>query len=272
MGISWRQQVSLYRSQKRQFFLAKARGTPDYETYYFSGREKLLYLSLSLGITLFLALFFYRSLWTAVFLCPVGIYAYLSFQKERGEKQKRKLEAEFKDCIMSLAANLRAGYSVDNAFAECVQDIVPLYGKKSLMLTELYRIKKGLCNNVPLEKLLQELGKRSGCASIREFGEVFTIARQSGGNLPEVIQSTANLIGERIAGQQEIQTIISGRVLEQRVMNIMPFLLVCYIEAGNRGFFDVLYHNAFGVVVMTGCLAVYLTAYCLSRQICRKIL
>ncbi|MDE6127616.1 MAG: type II secretion system protein F [Lachnospiraceae bacterium] len=272
MGISWRQQASLYHSQKRQFFLAKARGTPTYEKYYFSGKEKLLHFARSLGIVLFLAFFFYRSLWAAVFLCPVGIYAYLSFQKEQGEKRRKKLEVEFKDCIMSVAANLRAGYSVDNAFAECVQDIVPLYGKKSLMLGELYRIKKGLCNNMPLEKLLQELGRRSGCASIREFGEVFTIARQSGGNLPKVLQATANLIGERIAVQQEIQTIISGRLLEQRVMNIMPFLLVGYIEAGNKGFFDVLYHNALGIGVMTVCLAIYLTAYCLSRRICKRIL
>lgn len=244
---------------------------PVYETYYFSGKEKLLYLGLSYSIVLFLAFFFYRSLYAAIFLSPVGIYAYLSFQREKGKKRKKKLEMEFKDCMMSVAANLRAGYAVDNAFMECVQDMIPLYGEKGLMLSELYRIKKGLCNNVPLEKLLQELGSRSGCAAIREFGEVFAIARQSGGNLPEVIQSTANLIGERIAGQQEIQVIISGKVLEQKVMNVMPFLLVCYIEAGNKGFFDVLYHNFSGIAVMTGCLAVYLTAYCLSQRICKKI-
>lgn len=229
-------------------------------------------MGMSLSITLFLAMFFYRSLWASFFLFPVGIYAYLSFQKEQGEKRRRKLETEFRDCIMSVAANLRAGYSVDNAFAECVQDMLPLYGRKGLMLGELYRIKKGLCNNMPLERLLQELGDRSGSVSIREFGEVFTIATQSGGNLPEVIQSTANLIGERIAGQQEIQTVISGRLLEQRIMNIMPFLIVCYIEAGNNGFFDVLYHNFQGAVIMTGCLAVYLTAYCLSRRICKRVL
>ena len=31
---------------------------------------------------------------------------------------------------------------------ECIQDIRSLYGKKSLMLEELYRMKKGLCNNL----------------------------------------------------------------------------------------------------------------------------
>lgn len=243
-----------------------------YESYYFSGKEKLFYAGCSIGITVFLSVFFYRSLWAAWFLSPVGIYAYLSFQKDRGESRKHKLEKEFKDCIMSVAANLRAGYSADHAFMECIQDIRSLYGKKSLMLEELYRIKKGLCNNLALEKLLQELGKRSGCSSIREFGEVFAIARQSGGNLPEVIQTTANLIGERISAQQEIQAVISGRRLEQKLMNIMPFLLVCYIEVSNRGFFDVLYCNLTGVAVMTGCLAVYLTAYVWSKRICSKIM
>lgn len=242
-----------------------------YEYYYFSGKEKYLYIGASLGITVFLALFFYRSLWGTAVLWPVGICAYLSFQKDKMESRKRKLELEFKDCMMSAAANLRAGYSVDNAFTECIQDVLPLYGKTSLILGELYRIKKGLCNNRPLEELLWELGKRSGCASIREFGEVFCIARQSGGNLSGVMQATANLIGEKIAGQQEVQVIISGRMLEQRIMNMLPFLLVCYIELGNKGFFDVLYHNLSGITVMTGCLVVYLAAFIWSKRICKRI-
>ena len=132
-------------------------------------------------------------------------------------------------------------------------------------------IKKGLSNNQPLEELLQELGQRSGCASIREFGEVFYIARQSGGNLPGVMQATANLIGERIAGQQEVQVIISGKILEQRIMNMMPFLLICYIELGNKGFFDALYHNLSGIIIMTGCLVVYLAAFIWSKRLCKKI-
>ncbi len=271
MDINWKRQVSEYYRRKRQFFLAKKKGTPIYECYYFSGKEKYLYAGVSLGITVFLAFFFYRSMWGIAALCPVGIYAYLSFQKDKGESRKRKLETEFKDCMMSTAANLRAGYSVDNAFVECIQDIRPLYGKMSLMLDELYRIKKGLSNNQPLEELLQELGQRSGCASIREFGEVFYIARQSGGNLPGVMQATANLIGERIAGQQEVQVIISGKILEQRIMNMMPFLLICYIELGNKGFFDALYHNLSGIIIMTGCLVVYLAAFIWSKRLCKKI-
>lgn len=203
-------------------------------------------------------------------LWPVGIYWYLSFQLKKGNKRKQKLEAEFKDCILSVAANLRAGYSIENAFMESVADIDSLYGEEGLMGKELYRIKKALYNNIPLEKLLQELGNRSNSTDIREFGQVFSIARLNGGRLPEIIQSTTELIGEKIALKQEIEVAISGRLLEMKIMAVIPFLLVGYIEIGNRGFFDVLYHNMRGRIIMTGCLIVYLAAYHIADKICSK--
>lgn len=271
MTTNLKQQALQYKQQRKTFFWQKERGIPIYEAYYFSGRERIAYIGVSLGIVLFFAFFFYRSMWAVLFLWPAGIYGYLSFQQEKGNKRRQKLEQEFKDCILSVAANLRAGYSVENAFAECIPDMVSLYGEEGLMLKELYKIKKGLGNNIPLEKLLQEFGIRSGCNHIREFGEVLSIARQSGGKMPEIIQSTAGLIGEEISLKQEIQAAVSGRLLELKIMMLMPFLLVCYIEIGNRGFFDVLYHDFFGGLIMTGCLAVYLTAYRLAVRICKRI-
>lgn len=271
MTISLKRRVLQYKQQRKQFFLQKERGIPVYEAYFFSGRERAAYIGICMGIVLFLAFFFYRSLWTVIFLWPVGVYEYLSFQYKKGTQRRHKLEQEFKDCILFAAANLRAGYSVENAFAECIHDMVSLYGEEGLMLKELYKIEKGLSNNVPLEKLLQEFGFRSGCTNISDFGEVFCIARESGGKMPEIIQSTAALMGEQITLKLEIQATVSGRLMELKIMMAIPFLLVGYIEMGNRGFFDVLYHNFSGGLIMTGCLTVYLTAYRLADRICKKV-
>ena len=271
MTISLKRQVLRYKKQKAQFFRQKRRGTPLYDIYFFSPREKFFYLMISLGIVLFFSYFFYRSLIAAIFLWPIGIFSYLSFQKEQGNKRRQRLETEFKDCILSVAANLRAGYSVENAFEESIQDIRALYGENGLMRMELLRMKKGIAHNVPLEDLLLELGARSGCSNIKEFGEVFAIARNSGGRLPEIIQSTADLIGERISLQQEMQVVLSGKLFEQKIMNIIPFLLVGYIEISSRGFFNILYHNLTGICIMSGCMFLYLAAVCLERHICKNI-
>lgn len=263
------QQVLRYSRQKKYFFFMEKQGIPLYEVYYFSGSEKVLYVCATLCVVFFFAYFFYRSFWAAAVLWPIGVWLYLTLQKEKGEKRRGRLELEFQDCMQSLSANLRAGYSVEHAFGEAEPDMVALFGEESLIVKELQQIKKGLANNVPLEKLLLELGKRSFSENIREFSEVFAIAEASGGNLPQVLSSAAGLIGEKISLQQQLQVMISGKKLEQNIMNVIPFLLVCYIEVANKGFFDVLYQDFFGRVIMTGCLVVYLVAFFLARKICR---
>lgn len=269
MFKNFMQQALRYSRQKKYFFFMEKQGMPLYETYYFSGPEKVLYVSVSVCVVIFFAYFFYRSFWAVLVLWPIGVWLYLTLQKEKGEKRRGQLELEFRDCMQSLSANLRAGYSVEHAFEEAEPDMVALFGEESLIVKELQQVKKGLANNVPLEKLMLELGNRSYSENIREFSEVFAIARASGGNLTQVLSSTAGLIGEKISLQQQLQVMISGKKLEQNIMNVIPFLLVSYIEVANKGFFDVLYKDMFGRLIMTGCLAVYLVAFFLARKICR---
>ena len=68
-----------------------------------------------------------------------------------------------------------------------------------------------------------------------------------------------------------METLLSARKLEQRVMNAMPFLIVWYVEAGTPGYFDMLYGNLTGAAIMTVCMGVYLAAYVLSERIFERI-
>lgn len=248
--------------------MSETKGVSIYSQYFFNRKEKLSYLMISILTVLFFCEFFYRSLWACIFLWPIGVYTYSYKQVSKKTERIRILESEFKDCILSVSANLRAGYSIENAFIESQKDMLILYGKDSLIIKELRHMQTGIGNNISLEALLKEFGERSTNAKIKEFAEVFCIARKSGGNLPEIIQNTVQIICEEIAVKQDIQVMISGRVLEQRIMNVIPFILVLYIEVTNPGFFEVLYHNMTGYVVMTFCFIVYVSAYLLSIKIC----
>ena len=48
---------------------------------------------------------------------------------------------------------------------------------------------------------------------------------------------------------------------------LIPFLLYGYMQISSDGFFDILYHNAAGIAVMTLCLALYLGSCALSEKI-----
>lgn len=184
---------------------------------------------------------------------------------------REELNSQFKECILAVAASLKAGYAVENAFVDSRNDMKLLYGENSYIYTELEHIRRGLVINIALEELLADLAVRSGSDEIFQFAQVFVIAKKSGGRMPDIIQTTAGMIGRRIDARSEIHTLLSGRQMEQTIMKCMPFGILLYIGSSYPGYFDSFYHNWTGIGIMTGCLMVYLAAYVLGDKIMRQI-
>jgi len=243
----------------------------DYGEYVWRRGEWLLTVLQSVAVVLLLAYFFYRSIWAVLPLAVVGI-AYFRLQKcKKAKKCKEELAGQFKECILAVAASLRAGYAVENAFLESREDMRMLYGEQSNIYQELELIRRGLVINITLEELLEDLAERSQNEDIRQFARIFSIAKRSGGNLAEVFRTTTEVIGQRVDARQELSTMLSGRQMEQMVMKGMPFGILLYIGSSHPGYFDGLYHNWQGVAIMTGCLALYLGAYVMGDRILQKI-
>lgn len=239
----------------------------DYGDYTFSRREWALYLAEGIFIIGMISYFFYRSLWAAVFLSPILIIFLKMKKRELAGKRRMEINLQFKDAVLAVSANQRAGYSVENAFREAYKDMDVLYGRGSPICQELSYIIKGLDNNIILERLLYDFGCRSHVPDILQFADVFLIAKRGGGNMTEIIAGTADVIEQKIAVDKEIQVLLSSKKMEQKIMNAVPFLIIFYISLTSKGFFDVLYHNVIGIAVMTVCLAVYLAAFIISRKL-----
>lgn len=214
-----------------------------------------------------LAFFFYRSALASIPLAVVGYLFFCQIKRRKIEHCKKELVCQFKECILSVSASLKAGYAIENAILESRSDMQLLYGENSLIYEELELIRRGLIINISLEEQLMDLAIRSGCEEIRQFAQVFSIARKNGGNIPEIIQVSVDLIGQRIEVRQELLTMLSGRKMEQNIMKWMPFGILGYISISNPGYFDSLYHNWQGAAIMTGCLGIYLAGYALGENI-----
>ena len=223
-----------------------------------------------LGIAVFFSFFFYRSAWALLPMLLVGgVFLYWRQQKQK-RKQERMLLLQFKECVLSVAGSLKAGYAVENAFVDSIGDMVIMFGENGQIVEELKRLGRGLRNNETLEALLQEMAQRCGLEEMCEFAEVFVIAKRNSGNVTETIEIYSSMITGKLELEAEIETLLAAKRLEQKVMNVMPFVIVLYLEYSNPGYFDMMYHNLFGVAVMTVSLGVYMCAYALSESIFRK--
>lgn len=211
--------------------------------------------------------FFYRSVLMTFIMIPM-IYFYLIY-KGSGLKEKRKhiLLMQFKELLNSVNGSVQAGYSVENAFLEADKDLRQLFGSNSAIVKEISIIKRGIDNNLDIIGLIEEFAIRSGIEEIESFAGILAVGRKSGGNLSANMESYVRVIEEKTGVMQEIDTMISARRFEQRIMNIIPFLIIFYVEMTNKGFFAVLYHNIFGNLVMTVTMAIYILSIYLSDRI-----
>lgn len=243
----------------------------DYHKCLWTPGELVVAIGKSIAVVCLLAYFFYRSFWAVLPLSAVGVMFFRTESARKAKSAREELNRQFKECILSVAASLKAGYAVENAFVESRNDMKLLYGEGASIYVELEHIRRGLVINITLEELLTDLAVRSGSEDILQFAQVFAIAKKSGGKLPEIIQTTAFLIGRRIDARQEIRTLLSGRQMEQNIMKLMPFAILLYIGSSYPGYFDTLYHNLQGVAIMTVCLVIYLAAYILGDRILQQI-
>lgn len=243
----------------------------DYKSYVWKRGELVWVLLQAIVLVFFLAYFFYRSVWAIIPLAVIGVVYMRRCRFHKADKCRRELVEQFKECMLSVSTSLKAGYAIENAFLESRSDMKMLYGEQSLIYQELELIRRGLIINITLEELLNDLAKRSMCEEINHFAQIFSIAKRNGGNLSEIIRSSTELIGQRIDIRQEIQIMLSGKKMEQKIMKCMPFGILLYIGITYPGYFDSLYHNWQGVIIMTICLSLYLFAFLLGDRIMRQI-
>ena len=156
-----------------------------------------MYVLMALAADAVISYVFYRSVIAFLLFLPVTIIYPIYQRKILVKKRKQKLGLEFKEGIQILAALLSAGYSLENALKESVEEIRLIYGENSMILQEFEYMAHLVYVNVPIEKAFEDFGERSGIDDIRNFAKVVRIAKRSGGELIGIINHTAGVIQDR---------------------------------------------------------------------------
>lgn len=222
-----------------------------------------LFLALALAVSYL----FYRSV-VAFLLCMPFFGAFLKFRKEEYVKRRqRELSAQFLDGMQAVSVALSAGYSVETAFEEALKELRTMYDEEAMIVREFRYIVIQMGMNRNLEELLLGLAARSGVEDIRNFADIFSAAKRTGGNLIAIIRNTILCITQKEETRKEIDTCLAAKKLEQGIMSLIPGLILIYVELVSPGFLDVMYHNAAGILIMSICLGIYAAAWFWGRKI-----
>lgn len=210
---------------------------------------------------------FYGTWMCAILFSPYLIWYMKSWKKQVIKKKQGIFRRQFKEAIQSLSTALNIGYSVENAMREAIRDLKDIYKKDELILRELAYMIRQLQMNLTAEAVLAEFAGRTGDEDVQTFVTVFTMAKRSGGDTLEIIRNVVRQMGEKIDVEREIDTVMSAKKLEFRIMTAIPLAMIAYLKISFSEFMDVLYGNPVGVIVMSICLIIYLAAYEMGRRI-----
>ena len=242
-----------------------------YTHYRFSVKEVLRYTAEGLLLGTGIVWLVYHSFMAAP-LAAVAASAYLVMTNRRLCAERRKnLQYHFRDLLSSLHTAMAAGYSLENAVRSSSSDLEKLYGTEDDLVRETKDMLWQMDYQRPVEQLFLELGERSGVEDIRQFGEILMIAKRTGGNMDQVLESTWRNLSEKIDTAREIDALVAAKRYEQKLMSLMPAGVILYLKLSFPGFLDGMYGNPAGAAIMTACLGVYMGAFFLGRHMTERL-
>lgn len=256
---------------------------PNYAVYIMSKTEKAIIGLISFLAGGFVSLIFYGNLFMvdgfatiATHISNIVVFVVLGvltikflvpmYKKRCLEKRRNILKQQFRDMLESLAASFSSGSNVQKAFESAAEDLKMQYSPKDYIVKEMEEILSGMQQNINVEVMLENFGKRSGNEDIISFADVFSVCYRKGGNMNSVIHRTHAVISEKMAVADEIETKLTSNKMQHNVMSVMPIAVVAMLRFTNESF-SANFATPVGVVVNTVAIGIFVGAYIYGNKI-----
>ena len=105
-----------------------------------------------------------------------------------------------------------------------------------------------------MEDLLQEFAADTQIDEIQSFAQIIAVSKRTQGEITTIIDHTAQLLQEKIEMKQELIVLLAKKKTEQRIMNLMPFLVIGMLTTVSPEYMAPLYGTLNGRIVMTVCI------------------
>lgn len=258
--------------------------TYNYKVYYMKPIEKVIYFILAFAVGAAVGYLFYGGIGKDEFGNPtvltwvlnisisgvVGTVAGIAFIPMRTEqiidKQRRKLNLQFRDMLEALNTSLGAGKNVVDSFHSVYDDLKVQYDEGAYILKELEVILSGMANNVDIEDLLYDFGVRSGIEDIESFANVFKICYRKGGNIKDTIRSTHSILSDKMEINEDIETVVTSNKTEQNIMIMMPIMLIAMIKMMSPDF-AANFTTLTGILSTTVAIVMFVAAYFVGKAV-----
>lgn len=255
----------------------------NYRVYVMSGGEKFLILLLTFIIGGAMGLLFYGGLFKedgqptmatyisnfVVFLmvggCAAKIFVPVLKDKRR-RKRLSQLKLQFRDFLAAFSTSLSGGMNVNDSMLNAYNDLKLQFSEDAYIVLEVQEMINGMKNNIAVESMMEDFGKRSGVEDISNFAIVFATCYRTGGNLKDIIQRTNSIIGDKLSISEEIETKLTSNKSQMSAMNVIPVVVMLLMRLMSPEF-AASFASITGVTAITIAAGMFIASYILGQKI-----
>ncbi len=190
----------------------------------------------------------------------IGIlpYAVLS---SNSAKRREQLELQLDSWLLMLANALKATPAIGEAIRSTITLVQPPIAEEVDLMTKENQL------GTPLDKAVLNASERMGSPTISGALATLVIARQTGGNLSEILETSAGSLRE----MQRLDGVVRTKTAEGKgqlwVLGVMPFVMTGLLTLMDENWLVPLTNTGLGYVVLTLAGVFWLVAILWARKI-----
>ncbi len=155
------------------------------------------------------------------------------------------------DVLQLITGSLRSGFSLSQALGAVVREETrPTAGEFARALAEA-RV------GVDLEVALEAVANRMDCDDLRWAVMAIRIQRDVGGNLAEVLGTTAGTMRERASLHRHMRGLTAEGRLSAYILTALPVLVGGWLMVSDRSYMRPLYTTGLGLVMLGGAAVLF---------------
>jgi len=167
-------------------------------------------------------------------LCPL---VYVGFQRN---KRFNQFDLQLPDAIDLIARALRAGHSLPSALVTVAEEMAEPLGP------EFQRCADEMNFGLPFRESMLNLFRRFPLPDLQFVITAILIQRETGGNLPELLDKTATVLRSRIQLQQKVRVHTAQGRMTGAVLIAMPFIAFILLNLVRPGYTAPLFESETG--------------------------
>jgi len=188
-----------------------------------------------------------------------SIPVFVALRKKR--QRLAAFEKNFADSLDILTAALRAGLAFSAAVQVVAEESPEPVCKEFSIVFEENRL------GLDMREALRNLAERIDCAELRMFVTAVILQRETGGNLAEILDGTADVIRDRFRILGEVRALTSQQRFSGIILSVLPLVMAGLLLMTAPDYMGILIKDPWGPYLILGALSLQLVGYVLIKRI-----